>query len=559
MSLTSCNVLRGRCTWISLLVAIIGVPTMTLSGADRTLDGTGNHLVNPLWGAASIPFTRASDFVTYDDGMSEPVVGMPNPRHLSNVLGDQPSPMADLRGLSDFVWQWGQFLDHDITLRRGGAEFMPIMVSDSVDPLRPMIPFDRSAIVPGSGTSVDNPRQQITDTTAYIDASMVYGVEANRASALRTFQGGQLAMDAFGLLPRNTGGFANDNQGPAAGETLFLAGDPRANEHVGLTSMHTLFVREHNRLAESLVAEHPSWNDEQVYQRSRKIVGATIQAITYNEYLPALLGSAAPNSSTAAYDSAVDPSITNEFATAAFRLGHTQVSDTFRRRNDDGSMAAGGDISLKEAFFLPSYFDESTDVDVLLKGMSGQVQQRTDLRMPSALRDSMFGAPGSGGMDLFAINVQRGRDHGLPTYNDMLRSMLITPITSFAEISSNPDTVAAMSSMYASVEDIDLWVGLLAEDPMVDSALGHTLQTIVAEQFDRLMVGDRFFYLWDDDLSAAEKSMISRTTLSDVILRNTSLTHLQSNVFFVPEPSGVCCCFLAVIALLSRRRAFASR
>ena len=83
---------------------------------------------------------------------------------------------------------------------------------------------------------------------------------------------------------------------------MFLAGDVRANEQVGLLAFHTLFVREHNRLADKIVKKYKralpsgtSERDEHIYQLARKIVGAELQAITYNEFLPALLGPMAPS------------------------------------------------------------------------------------------------------------------------------------------------------------------------------------------------------------------------------------------------------------------------
>jgi hypothetical protein len=524
----------------TLALLLNGLPSAT--AADRSLDGTGNNPSHPAWGSAGTNFSRLFGVTYYNDGMAEPAGGgRANPRYVSNMLGDQPLPMQDVRGLSDFTWQWGQFLDHDITLRRTATtEPMPIMVPFTEDPLQPLIPFARSAYDPLTGSSLGSPREQITDTTAFVDASMVYGTTADRAAALRTFAGGLLATSQNGeLMPYNTGGFANDNEAGLPTDQLFLAGDPRANEHVGLTAMHTLWVREHNRLATELSSTHPTWSDEELYQHARKTVGALIQSITYQEYLPALLGDLHPDLTTATYDPAVDPSIANEFATAAFRLGHTQVSPQLLRMTRDGVPAAGGPMQLKESFFLPSYFQASEDVDLLLMGMSMQVQQRTDTRMPSALRDSMFGAPGQGGMDLFAINLQRGRDHGLPTFNELLEQLPgMEPATDWSDISSHPETIAALEAAYGNIEDLDLWAGLLAQDTADGAAVGPALQAVVAEQFRRLMVGDRFFYLWDDGLTELERQSIGQTRLSDVILRNTSLTHLQSNVFFVPEPAS---------------------
>ena len=191
---------------------------------------------------------------------------------------------------------------------------------------------------------------------------------------------------------------------------------------------------------------------------------------------------------------------------------------------------------LEDAFFRPSFIT-SDEIDFLLKGLATGRQQRTDVHMIDSLRNAMFGPPGSGGLDLFALNIQRGRDHGLPTLTEFQTDMGLPVTSSFSQLTSDPDTYAALSSAYANIADVDLWVGLLAEDPLPDAAVGSTLAALLAGQFEQTMVGDRFFFQWDEDLSVAEVAMISQTRLSDVILRNSDLTNLQGNVFFVPEPT----------------------
>ncbi len=80
------------------------------------------------------------------------------------------------------------------------------------------------------------------------------------------------------------------NSSPFPDTDMFMAGDIRGNENIELTAIQTLFMREHNRQASILAKLHPDWTDEQLYQGARQIVIAEIQSITFNEYLPALLG-----------------------------------------------------------------------------------------------------------------------------------------------------------------------------------------------------------------------------------------------------------------------------
>jgi hypothetical protein len=268
-----------------------------------------------------------------------------------------------------------------------------------------------------------------------------------------------------------------------------------------------------------------------------------------------LIGPAAPEIHGASYNPAVDASISNEFASAAFRLGHTQVSPQILRLQSDGTPAPGGPIAIKDAFFVPSYFSSGSEVDYLLQGLAAQRQQRTDSNMIDDLRHSLFGEPGDGGMDLLAINVQRGRDHALPSYNNMRDAMPgMDPVTSFADITSDPVMQDTLASLYTDIDDVDLWVGAVMEATTPDSALGELLNEMMYHEFSELMTGDRFFFMWDDALTQAERDEIMGTRLSAVILRNTSVASLQSNVFFVPEPSALALLCVAIFALPGLRR-----
>ena len=118
---------------------------------------------------------------------------MMNAREVSNEICIQSAPMPNSDGLSDFVWQWGQFLDHDIDLTETSSdlsEAYPIDVSEG-DILFPMIPMMRSDYDPSTGTSTENPRQQFNSVTSYIDGSGVYGSDETRALALRTLSAGR--------------------------------------------------------------------------------------------------------------------------------------------------------------------------------------------------------------------------------------------------------------------------------------------------------------------------------------------------------------------------------
>ncbi len=172
-----------------------------MAAENRAMDGKGNNVENHQWGASGTQLQRFAR-VFYGDGMS--TMGgedRPNPRTVSQIVASQAFLTQSARGLSDMTWCWGQFLDHDISLvLPNPEEFIPVM-----------IPMMRSHADPATGTGKENPRQQMNTTTAFIDASMVYGHTEARAAALRTFVGGGLIMREGGLLPWNTAGIGMEN------------------------------------------------------------------------------------------------------------------------------------------------------------------------------------------------------------------------------------------------------------------------------------------------------------------------------------------------------------
>lgn len=447
---------------------------------------------------------------------------------ISNQICAQTESIPNTQAVSDYLWMWGQFIDHDLT-ETPVAE--PSEALDIVVPLGDVwfdpfgtglesIPLDRS-----SYDVVKGVRQQVNLITAYIDASNVYGAEESRAHELRTLDGtGQMKTSARNMLPFNVNGFPNAMSTDAS---FFLAGDVRANEHVALTAMHTLFVREHNYWAQQL-SSLGLLDGESVYQLARAVVAAELQAITYREFLPVLSGQDAIPPYQG-YKSKVDASIANEFATAGYRVGHTMLSSQLLRTQADGSTHPSGDISLTAAFFNPEELS-SIGLAPYLRGMSRQTAQNVDPYVIDEVRNFLFGPPGSGGFDLASLNIQRGRDHGLPSYNDLRDALGHSRAKSFQEVSSDQEVQARLASTYTKVDDIDAWVGLLSEDHAPGAQVGHTLRTLLSDQFRRLRDGDRFWY--QSYMPATVSKFIDRQTLATIIRRNTDIgQELQTDVF----------------------------
>ena len=558
-------------------------------GKFRTIDGSEN---NGDRGELNTQLIRLFDNA-FEDGISVPRGGefvastLPNPRTISNTVNAQSESVPNFLGASDWLWQWGQLLDHDFALNEDNeeqdprGEFTPIVVPDG-DPTfddGTVLSFVRVPADAGTGNdaadpSPDNPRQINNQITAFLDASAVYGSEEERAEFLRTFDKGLLKITESDsgeiLLPFNTADLPNATGGiDLLPEEQFIAGDVRVNEQIGLIAVHTLLVREHNRLAEDLyerleadeeelvekfedfeeafLEEDPAATfaeieDEFIYETARKVVGAQVQAITYNEFLPLLIGEGTLEEYEG-FDANIDPQVSLEFANAAYRLGHTLLSDQLRSVDVNGT----SERALADAFFVPEIAIEE-GLDSLLQGLTFQEAQEVDNLIVDGVRNFLFPA-GTGGLDLAAVNIARGREVGLPGYTEIYAEIFGTEITSFDDLGSSgldlfDDAVVDLfEAAYDSVDQIDLWVGGVSELPDEHGGLlGPTLSFFVADQFARSRDGDEFFYLQEEQLEHLRivDEDIEDVTLADIIRRNTDASYLvPDDAFQVPFETSI--------------------
>jgi hypothetical protein len=529
-----------------VVVAVLAVQAGAALALDRTIEGTNNHATLVNQGAANTPLIRRGYLPAYANNCTGAMISdaqRTGARTLSNALMAQSSSIPNARGLSNYISAWGQFLDHDIDLSTtsngsGVNGWAPIAtpVGDALGP--GPIAFTRSNFVVAN----DGHREQVNEVTTYIDGSQVYGSSTARAAALRTNggTGAKLLTSANNLLSYNTAGLPNQNNGPTPASQLFLAGDIRANENLLLTSLQTVFMREHNRLVDLIQVQQPGLNAEEQYQLARKIVGAEMQAITYKEFLPALMGGAAPTVGGYAYDQGEEATITNSFAHAAFRFGHSVLPSTVTLAGSGGVVT--GSLTLGSISSNPNQLTNNPGlVDELLRGAALQQCEEVDLKLVGAVRNIMFGPPGAGGTDLGAVDIQRGRDHGLPDYNTLREGYGLSRLTSFSQITSNATTQQALAAAYSSIDNIDPFVGGLAEDHVAGSSLGPLFQEIIEGQFKRLRDADRLWYrsnlaglYTNGALNPSIASLVNLNTvkLADVIAANTDVTGLGGNLFF---------------------------
>ena len=513
------------------LAMSVVVATSVACAPQRTIDGTNNNESDMDMGSTGVALLRLVE-ADYADGLST-LAGenRESARFISNEVCRQDEPIPNRRAATDMVWQWGQFLDHDIDLTDvadppEAADILIPFGDEFFDPFETgtqTMAFRRSAFLAGS-----MPRQQINQTTAWIDGSNVYGSDSIRANALRAHDStGRLATSEGNLLPFNTNGLPNAG---GTGDDLFLAGDVRANEQVYLTAMHTLWMREHNRWADRIRAYAPEATGDEIYEAARIVIIAELQIITFEEFLPALLGpDAIPDYE--GYDDSVDSGISNEFSGAAYRFGHSMLSSKLLRIDRDGNESVYGHLPLRDAFFAPYRLTEEGGIDPLLRGLARQPAENVDPYIVDDVRNFLFGPPGSGGFDLAALNIQRGRDHGLASYNDTREAMGFPRATSYSDISQDPAIQSRLGTAYANVDDIDLWVGGLAEDHVSGALVGPLVRSILVDQFAALRDGDRFWYATSLPPSLAN-SLRETVRLSRIIRANTDIgREIRNDVF----------------------------
>jgi hypothetical protein len=623
----------------ALVITIIVLAVTTTPGgantfAFRTLDGSGNNFLHPSWGRAGTVYLRVAP-TNYADGISNMASG-PSMRYVSNrVFNDVGQNIFSETGVTQWGWAWGQFLDHDFGLRdERPAEAAPIGF-DSSDPLEVFtndlgaIGFARTPAAPGTG--VNAPRQHINTISSFIDASNVYGVDPQRLEWLRvgpvdgnmSNNGARLLLTADGFLPGvgARGDPANapamDLMGPLVGtpNRAVVAGDVRANENIALTALHTLFAREHNRIVALLP---PYLSAEERFQLARRVVGAEIEYITYTQFLPALGVQLAPYRG---YNPTVNPGLSNEFAVVGYRA-HSMIHGEFdttvsATRYSDAQLAAfaargiiierNGDqialtIPLSAAFGSPDLLHD-LGLGPVFRSLSER-QYKNDEQIDNTLRSVLFqipkpgiadptvcGAPVvnpdcfTGVSDLGAIDIARGRDHGIPSYNDLRRAYGLAPKTSFVDITGeatqrfpadplidpqNPindpnildfvelrdangnvvapgsqaaseevvvgtrrTTLAArLKAIYGTVDRLDAFVGMISERHVTGTEFGELQLAMWKKQFAAIRDGDRFFYQNDPLLRIIDLGfgIGARHSLAEIVKLNTGVT-LQANVF----------------------------
>nr|XP_019956653.1 PREDICTED: eosinophil peroxidase-like [Paralichthys olivaceus] len=571
----------------------------------RTASNVCNNRKNPRWGSANTPFTRWLP-AEYQDNVSLPKGWDPKQKinnHLLPLVRDVSNRIMSTANkdvesdplYTHLVTIFGQWTDHDLTF----TPQSPVISSFSkgincdksceyTEPCFPIkipsgdprflnhsekcMPFFRSAAGCGSGNTgylfgASNVRQQMNAITAFIDVGQVYSSDDSKARFLRnltTDQGLLRVNEKYDdnsreLLPFQNSG-ANmcatrariTNNVIAEEVPCFLAGDERSNENIALTSLHTLLLREHNRLVRALAKLNPRWNGERLYQEARKIMGAYFQVLTFRDYLNHIVGPdviARQLSTYPGYDEHVDPSISNVFATAAYRFAHLMVQPFIFRLDENYQQHRDYPSPLlHKAFFTPWRVIFEGGLDPILRGLIGRKAKLSTQKhmMPEELRNKLFKFSAELALDLASLNMQRGRDHALPGYNKWRKFCKLSQPKNLSELESvmnNTDIAKKLLNLYGTPDNIDVWMGGVAEPFVRGGRVGPLFACLIATQFQKIRQGDRLWWENNGVFTEAQRVSLRKTSLARIICDNTGITEVPKSPFqYRPRGSGYTPC-----------------
>ncbi|RNA44780.1 chorion peroxidase-like isoform X2 [Brachionus plicatilis] len=548
-----------------------------------TFDGSCNNLMQPWLGKTNTPYKRYHE-PAYDDRLSVPrirsVLGgeLPNPRIISRLVMSENSDIETaISHITAPFDDSGRIVDCPCNSNNPSCMSVNFPSNDNLLRMSCM-KFTRSSAAFSSFDCRLGHREQLNLMTSFVDGTHIYGPSVSRSRELRSFQGGQMRssqpINGKQYLPQAQDGACRGTNNQIK---CFASGEGRVNENLALTSMHTIFLREHNRIASQLGRVNPRWDDERLFAEARKIVIGILQHVVYHEWLPIIVGwnTAAmfdliplnENRYYNGYNSNINPSLSGEFASAAFRFGHTLMRSSFRRF-DANDRETSAPLSLFDIIFRPAeaYNANAGGIDAIVMGLLNEPSSKYDANLAGTLQNRLFEIRlGDGSViavDLAATNINRGRDHGIPSYNVMREKCGIKRANSFQDLQDtiSIDKINLLAKAYKHVDDIDLYPGGLSETSVNGGVVGPTFACIIANQFRDLKRGDRFYFENGPSPTAFtldQLNEIKKSSMAKLICNNFEINKIQPNAFMLPSQNlnnaKISCNWLPVMDLTKWR------
>ncbi|XP_072396385.1 peroxidase-like [Diabrotica undecimpunctata] len=553
----------------------------------RSIDGTCNNKKHPSWGTPGSTYIRFLP-PNYGDGVhSLPLTAdkqpLPNARNITaTIYTDGLLETCVEITLNAMIF--GQAVSHDLSFIKPAidselecctayyrdVEDTPTKCANiEVSPEDPdysdvnitCIPLVRTATNRDDHCEEDlQYAEQISQVTASLDLSIIYGSNDETLKTLRTFKNGLLLTETRKdqewptSAPRSACPLLLKNE-----NTCYRLGDPRINQNPQLTATTIIWMREHNRLADELLKLNPTWDDERIFQTARAINIAEWQHITYYELLPLYAGyealvqngviyKAYYNAYIDDYDEDVKPNIYNEAAQGALRQFHSLIAGKMGLFNEKGCRY--DDLVLRDHLNRPVALEKSNVFDGLVRGLFLQPSMPSDTYYDSDFTRHMFLRYLIFGQDTKSIDIQRSRDHGLPTYNDMRVLCGLKRATTFEDFLDvmTEERLQEIQLFYNNVDDVEFIIGLAAETNVKGTLAGPTALCVIYRQFKAIRQADRFWY---ENKSAgftpAQLRQIRKSNVARILCDNTKdILRIQPKAFVEPSIGNqrILCAFI---------------
>ncbi|CAG8491021.1 13221_t:CDS:10, partial [Gigaspora margarita] len=511
------------------------------------INGSDNNAINPIAGTPGQPFLRAISSLNFNQNFSPvksptdflglnpsgpttikctdnvPAGLYPMPRCISNVICKYNtssynvnvlSSYRSFRRTSHFATFFGQYISFDITSSRNTNPTNPMFLpaddpfynpnpNSTTSPYQlsvPFLPANRS-----EGNNVTNPATRnpllsgINHVTPFLDFNTIYGISdqdaINRLRDTSTNKGKLKTYIINGqeFPPKNSS------------DDSYIWGTIEHTFSIFTLAIHTIWIREHNRLCDELYQKHgSSWTDEQYFQEAVTVA---------EEYFGAVLGRPLP--AYRKYDPTLKPGVDTFFSTVTFRYGHSELSDFYRIQDEYGDTLY--DLALNDIKNLTLL--GTLGLEMVLWSMILQRQEEVDVFLADATKNFIHNNNNT--YDVAAFDIISSRDRGIPLYNVVRQFFGFPKAQSFADISNQSIIQENLAKIYPNgIETVEAWVGVMSEDHLDGSNFGMVINASMVTQYTYLRDSDKFWFEKPEMFTSDERLIIRNTTLRDIIIRN---------------------------------------